>query len=184
MAGAPTLVFCENNNNPSAGTITPNITTINYASKDYNSTYNTGGNLITQFPVPAGQNSFEKYINMKVVVPPSNTLSGFSIYFGPGGATPAFAPTDGAGSATTLNVFFGIVGLGSYAAPTAALSSVALTNCNTDLVAPGTTFGAPSSITVGSYSGYFVTQLQVQPLATGGNCGFPSPMATVQYTYS
>jgi hypothetical protein len=168
---APTLVFSEKNGSGS-GTFTDNISTVNFASIDNAS--NTGG-LLTNYPIAAGSNSYEKYNAMKVTGAATNTLSAFGIYFS------ATAPTDGGGSSTYLTMKFGVTV--TYTAPVATTSTVATTTCSTVTTAPGTTFTAPSN-TVGSYSGYFVEQLQVGSSATGGNCTFPGSWGTVQYTYS
>jgi hypothetical protein len=169
---APTLVFSETNGAGPSGTTTDNITTINFASADLAS--NTAS-ILTNNPVAAGTNSYEKWFRMKVTGAATNSLSAFSIYFS------ATAPTDGAGSAATLTMKFGVNG--AYATPVATASTVATTACSTVTSAPGTTFTAPAN-SVGSYSGYFTQQLIVASNATGGNVTFPASWATVQYTYS
>ena len=168
---APTLVFSEKNGG-SGGTGTDSITTVNFASIDQAS--NTGG-LLTNYPIAAGANSYEKYNAMKVTGAATNTLSAFGIYFS------ATAPTDGGGSSATLTMKYGVTA--TYAAPVASTSSVATTLCSATTSAPGTTFTAPAN-TVGSYSGFFVEQLIVSGSATGGNVTFPGSWGTVQYTYS
>lgn len=169
---APTLVFSETNGAVGSSVTTDNLTTINFASADLAS--NTS-NILTNNPVAAGTNSFEKYFRMKVTAASTNTLSAFSVYFS------STAPTDGGSSSATLTAKYGVTA--TYAAPTNATSSVATSLCSADTTAPGTTFVAPSN-TVGSYSGYFVQQLVVAANATGGNVTFPAAWATVQYTYS
>lgn len=168
---APVLVFSENNGS-GAGTKTDNITTVNFASTDEAS--NTGG-ILTNFPIAAGSNSYEKYNLMKVTTAATNTLSAFGVYFS------ATAPTDGGGSSATLTMKFGVTA--TYTAPVATTSTVATTLCSSVTTAPGTTFTAPAN-TIGSYSGYFVEQLIVSGSATGGNVTFPGSWGTVQYTYS
>lgn len=169
---APTLVFSETNGASGASTVTDNIATINFAAVDLPS--NTA-NLLTNNPVPAGGNSYEKYFQMKVTGAATNSLSAFSIYFN------ATAPTDGAGSAATITMKYGVSA--AYATPTNAASTAATTLCSATTAAPGTAFNAPANA-VGSYSGYFIQQMQVAANATGGNVTFPASWATVQYTYS
>ena len=169
---APTLVFSETNGAVGSSVTTDNLTTINFASIDNAS--NTS-NILTNYPVAAGSNSFEKWYRMKVTGASTNTLSAFGVYFS------ATAPTDGGGSSSTLTMKYGVTS--TYAAPTASTSTVATTLCSTDTTGPGTSFTAPAN-TVGSYSGYFVQQMVVASNATGGNVTFPAAWVTVQYTYS
>jgi hypothetical protein len=169
---APTLVFSEANNNAGVAKNTDNITTINFASGDVNS---ATPSILTTYPVAAGSNSFEKYNMMKVVAASQNTLSAFSVYFN---ATP---PQDGAGQSNTITMKYGVTG--AFNPPTSAVSAIATNLCSATTTSPGTSFTQPAN-TVGSYSGYFVQQLQTLASAIGGNCVFPASWATCQYTYS
>jgi hypothetical protein len=169
---APTFVFSEQNGS-GAGTATDGIAAVVFASTDANS--NTSG-LTANYPIPTGTNSFEKYLRVKVTGAATNTLSAFSIYFS------ATAPTDGAGSASTLSVKYGMTN--TYAAPVATASTVATTLCSTDTTSPGTAFTTDPANTVGAYSSYFVQQLLVASNATGGGITWPSPWATLPYSYS
>ena len=169
---APTLVFSETNGAVGSSTTTDNLTTINFASVDQPS--NTA-NILTNNPVAAGTQSYEKWFRMKVTGASTNTLSAFSVYFS------ATAPTDGGGSSATLTMKYGVTS--TYAAPSNAASTVATTLCSATTTAPGTTFAAPTN-TVGQYSGYFVQQLIVLGNATGGNVTYPAAWTTIMYTYS
>jgi hypothetical protein len=169
---APTLVFSETNGASGSPAFADGISAINYASADLAS--NTA-NILQNNPVAAGTNSFEKYNRLKVTVAATNSLSAFSVYFS------ATAPQDGGGTAATLTFKYGTPG--AYATPTNATSTVATTLCSTQTSAPGATITAPTN-TVGQYSGYFATQMQVAANATGGNCVFPAAWVTAQYTYS
>lgn len=165
---APTFNIAESNG--ATPTVTT-VTTIAHASIDAAST----GTLSAANPVPAGQNSFEKWLRLQVATVATNAISAMSVYFN------ATAPTDSAAVAATVARFFGVNA--PYAAPVSAVSTVAATNCNTVTASPGTAFTTPANTAL-AFSGYVTQQYRLTSAAAGGNAVIASPEFTFSYTWS
>ena len=167
---APTFNIAETNGAGPTGTTTV-VTSLAYASIDAAST----GTLSAANPFTQGTNAFEKWWRLQVATIATTTISATSVYFS------ATAPVDSAASAATLSRFF--AANATYATPTAATSTVAVTNCNTVTTAPGTTVTVPAN-TAAAYSGYVTMQLRSTAGAAGGATTFAASEIVFSYTWS
>lgn len=146
----------------SAGTQSSAVTGIDFISADNatNSLANRQSN-----PIVVGQNSYEKWLKLRVDVAPANNVSNFKIW------------GDGATAANTTLMFTGdrVTGV----TPVNTTSSIATTNFNTCTSGAKCTWDTASYTTVGNVTDYSVFQLQVGSSATQGNW----TQETISYSY-
>lgn len=166
---APTIIWSETNGGATTDGIPPQL---RFANIDAPSSQS---GLSANHQVPAGQNSFEKWLRLKLKTAAPNTLSGFQVYFS------ADTPLDSA-SATNITVKFGVNK--PYAAPTNAASTAATVDSATARgIANAVAYSGPAN-TPGVYGAYLVLQAIVATAAAQGAALLPNAFLNAAYSWS
>lgn len=175
----PVLGYSETNGAGPTGTSTDYSTggsqALVYASSDQAS---STSNLATQNPINAGTNAFEKWWRMYVSTVAPTNITAFSVYFS------GTAPTDGAGTASTLTMKF-TTNVAYQSPSNTAMAESGTGLCSSTTSPPGVSFTSPTNTTSspGKYSGYIITQLQVAAGASGGPVTFPAAWLYSQFSW-
>ena len=155
---AATIVISESNG--SGETVTDNISSVNFGSAD-------SVNLTaSSFPITPGNNSFEKYIRLRVsAMGDATAIDNIKIY-----APSASFPVS-TGTYLKSNLKTSAYSAATYATPVATTSTVATTNIATTLPASanlGIATSLTGTLTAAGYSDYCVLQIQTNASDTAG----------------
>jgi hypothetical protein len=144
------------------GSATDNVAGIDLISAD-----NTTNSLANRQanPITVGTNSYEKWVQLKVVTAPSNYVQNFKVW-GDGGVM----------TSTTLNFTGAFV---TYQQGTTAASTIANAAFTTYTAGNKATWDTMSYSVTGSYTKYVVFQLMVDATAGPGNW----TQETISYSY-
>lgn len=149
------------NANPLKG---DNVTGIDLVSTD-----NSINSLANRqaYPITVGNNSFEKWVQLKITATPTNYVTNFKLW------------GDGAVDTSTTLVFTS--GLSTYTVPVASTSAIATANWASYTAGSKATWDTTTytSANLNSYTKYAVFQLQVGATAGPGNW----TQETVNYSY-
>lgn len=160
---AATLVLSVKNGSGS-GTWTDNVAGIDLISAD-----NSINSLANRqaYPITVGNNSFEKWVALKITATPTNYVTNFKMW------------GDGAVDTTTTLAF--TAGYVTYQQPTATASTVANANWTSYTSGAKATWDTTTytSSNINSYTKFAVFQLQVGSTAGPGNW----TQETVNYSY-
>lgn len=176
---APVLIWSETNGGGptiAQATTTDDIGGIQFANIDAPSTQ-FGSGISANHQVPAGQNSFEKWLRLKLQSTAPNTLSGFQIYFS------NTASLDSAhGANVVLN--YGLALAANYTTPTNAASAVAtIPVLNAHGLAEAQPYIGPTNV-VGNYGEFIVLQALVLGAAAQGSALVPQDLLAAAYSWS
>lgn len=150
--------------NTSSTTVTDSVTGIDLESAD-NAFYSTTNRVAN--PITVGNNSFEKWIRLKVTATPANYVQSFKVWF------PSSVDTS-----TTLNFTGAYV---TYTTPSTTRTTIANVNATTYTSGNKAVWDDAQYVStqLNTYTKYLVLQLQVGSTAGPGNW----TQQTVNYSY-
>ena len=150
----PAVVSLRVNTGTNAGTESGAQTGIDFISAD--NALNTLANRQAN-PIQAGDNSFEKWLTLKIDTPPDNYIENVQAW------------TDGNQPHAEIGVMVGVTATG--VTPTAATSTVATTDFFTYVTGSRLTWHAGQLSAQDAVTDFMVLQMQVTASAPAGNVG-------------